>query len=82
MPKKSRFIRLPADLGLHLEQVADPDAADEKTWTLAIGDALTSQSGLTFCNEVKFAFREEMPTLHQLQRPHHHAWCISALVDI
>ena len=33
----------------------------EKIWTLAIGDALTTQAGLTFCNEVKFVFREEIP---------------------
>lgn len=49
------------ELGLGLKQDANVSAADEKIWTLAIGDALTTQAGLTFCNEVKFVFREEIP---------------------
>ena len=49
------------ELGLNLKQDVNAENADEKNWTLAIGDALTSQTGLTFCNEVQFLFREEIP---------------------
>ena len=49
------------ELGLHLEQDTDAGVTEEKNWTLEIGDVLTNQNGLTFCNEVEFVFREEIP---------------------
>ena len=49
------------ELGLHLEQDTDAGVTEEKNWTLEIGDVLTNQTGLTFCNEVEFVFREEIP---------------------
>ncbi len=49
------------ELGLHLEQDTDAGVTEEKNWTLEIGDVLTNQPGLTFCNEVEFVFREEIP---------------------
>ena len=50
-----------SELGLHLEQDTDAGVTEEKNWTLEIGDVLTNQTGLTFCNEVEFVFREEIP---------------------
>ncbi len=52
-----------AELGLHLTEDTDAEAEnpDSKFWTLSLGTALTAQSGLTFCREVQFLFREEIP---------------------
>lgn len=51
------------ELGLHLEEVPDTENTepDSKTWKLSIGTALSDQAGLTFCQEVQFLFREELP---------------------
>uniref|UniRef100_UPI0025E6866A hypothetical protein n=1 Tax=Ruminococcus sp. TaxID=41978 RepID=UPI0025E6866A len=58
-----KIYKTAGELGLHLDQIVDEGDAqsDSKTWKLAIGDTLSNQTDLTFCNEVQFLFREEIP---------------------